>query len=142
MNVSWNDAQEFVAWLCKRTGKLYRLLSEAEWEYAERAGRDKPFSWGDWGDETGKGLNKGWMEMLGTKGTSPIGLFTPNEFGLYDMHGNVYEWVQDCTEDLCVVRGGTWLGNPLFVMRVTRLVEDRRARLAGLGLRVGRTLNP
>jgi cobalt-zinc-cadmium efflux system protein len=95
INVTWDDAQRYVAWLSKMTGKPYRLLSEAEWEYAARAGSDKAYSWGD---EIGKGnancnvCGSKWDNMQ----TAPVGSFAANQFGLYDMAGSVWEWVEDC----------------------------------------------
>ena len=100
INVSWNDAKEYVAWLSSQTGSEYRLPSESEWEYAARAGSTMKYSWGntiganrancnDWGDG---GCGSQWDG----KQTAPVGSFAPNGFGLYDMHGNVYEWVEDC----------------------------------------------
>lgn len=101
--VTWNDAQDYVKWLSIRTGKNYRLLTEAEWEYAARAGTSTPFPWGltanheysNYGTETvaGIGLASGRDKWIFT---SPVGSFPPNQFGLYDMHGNVLEWVEDC----------------------------------------------
>lgn len=101
--VTWRDANDYAAWLSKRTGKHYRLLSEAEWEYAARAGSSTPFYWGSAADHShanygpdegfGKGVAKGrdrWVY------TSPVGSFPPNAFGLYDMSGNVLQFVEDC----------------------------------------------
>ena len=106
INVSWADAQAYVSWLSAQTGKTYRLLSEAEWEYAARAGSTGRFSWGD-GDptcEVGKENTANYngpdsKELLGGCNgprTEPVGFSAPNAFGLYDMHGNVREWTQDC----------------------------------------------
>jgi len=101
--VSWIDAKEYVEWLSKKTGFTYRLLSESEWEYAARAGTTTPYSWGvtatheyaNYGGDSiaGKGFVSGrdkWMY------TSPVGSFPANQFGLYDMNGNVMQWVGDC----------------------------------------------
>ena len=98
VNVSWNDAQEYVAWLSREAGKPYRLLSEAEWEYAARAGSTTKFSWGDeiapdranYCDDC---QSRGRWDH---KSPKPVGAFAPNAFGLHDMHGNVFEWVEDC----------------------------------------------
>ncbi len=100
--ITWNDTQDYVQWLSKKTGATYRLLTEAEWEYAARAGTTTPYSWGttashehaNYGDDKtdGIGIVSGrdqWMY------TSPVGLFPPNQFGLYDMSGNVWQWVED-----------------------------------------------
>ena len=101
--VTWSDTQDYVRWLSQRTGHKYRLLTEAEWEYAARAGTTTPYPWGstasheyaNYGTEKccGDGLAVGpdrWVE------TSPVGSFPPNGFGLYDMQGNVLQFVQDC----------------------------------------------
>ena len=93
--VSWNDAQVYVRWLSHETGERYRLLSEAEWEYAARAGSRTRYAWGD-----GIGSNRAKCDGCGSRwddeATAPVGSFTPNAFGLYDMHGNASEWVEDC----------------------------------------------
>jgi formylglycine-generating enzyme required for sulfatase activity len=148
VNVSWYGAQQYVAWLSKRTGKSYRLLSDAEWEYAERAGRDKTY----WDTMLPllaicQGKSQSCPEDFPTKMKSwfgpahSVGSFPPNKFGLYDMDGNVWEWTGDCP-DSCVIRGGTWIGNPFFIMEVDSLSESPHSRLNGLGIRVGRTLIP
>jgi formylglycine-generating enzyme required for sulfatase activity len=94
INVSWTDAQAYVAWLARKTGQPYRLLSEAEWEYAARAKTHTRNPWG-----RGPGRNNANFCDSGSKWsgvhTSPTGSFEPNAFGLYDMIGNVREWVQD-----------------------------------------------
>ena len=98
INVSWGDAQEYVAWLSKETGKSYRLLTEAEWEYAARAGSTTNYSWGDDIRKEGKvmancnGCGSEWDNQK----TAPVGSFAANAFGLHDMHGNVWELVEDC----------------------------------------------
>ncbi|HEV7510271.1 MAG TPA: formylglycine-generating enzyme family protein [Candidatus Acidoferrum sp.] len=99
--VTWKDAQDYVGWLSLRTHHEYRLLTEAEWEYAARAGTKTAYPWGptgsheyaNYGAENWGGLTVGrdhWFY------TSPVGSFPPNSFGLYDMHGNVLQWVEDC----------------------------------------------
>jgi formylglycine-generating enzyme required for sulfatase activity len=101
--VNWVDARDYAAWLTKRTGKPYRLLSEAEWEYAARAGSQTTYYWGDRADHNfaNWGLDKGYGSGV-AKGrdrwiyTSPVGSFPPNRFGLYDMSGNVLQFVEDC----------------------------------------------
>jgi formylglycine-generating enzyme required for sulfatase activity len=127
INVSWDDAQAYVAWLKKRTRKDYRLLSEAEWEYAARAGTATAFS-------TGAGITRK-QALYATERTAEVGSLPANAFGLHDMHGNVWEWVEDCWNDSykgaprdgsawttgdCdrhVVRGGSWVDLP-WVLRV------------------------
>lgn len=110
--VSWNDAQAYVAWLSRRTGQTYRLLTEAEWEYAAQAGSDAEAR----SVERGAGGNcrDCGSRWDGTQ-TAPVGSFAPNAFGLYDMLGNVWEWTADCfgepTSGECqrrTLRGGAW----------------------------------
>jgi formylglycine-generating enzyme required for sulfatase activity len=101
--VTFQDAMDYASWLSKKTGHMYRLLSEAEWEYAARAGTTTSFPWGtaashefaNYGgdDSPGPGLAQGRDQWIGT---SPVGSFPPNAFGLYDTNGNVMQWVQDC----------------------------------------------
>jgi formylglycine-generating enzyme required for sulfatase activity len=99
--VTWQDAQAYVRWLSERAGHKYHLLTEAQWEYAARAGTNTPYPWGsaathdnaNYGAENWGGLTSGrdrWVY------TSPVGSFPPNGFGLYDMNGDVLQWVQDC----------------------------------------------
>lgn len=100
--VTWNDAQDYLTWLSERTGHQYRLPSEAEWEYAARAGTRGPFPWGDTSSheyanhgaaECCAGLVEGRDEWMFT---SPVAAFPANSFGVHDMHGNTMEWVEDC----------------------------------------------
>jgi len=110
--LSWNDAVAYVEWLAHETGKPYRLPSEAESEYATRAGTTSPYPWGadaeqacqygNVGDAMAKGRFPGWPTTSCSDGyvfTSPVGHFRPNVFGLYDMIGNVWKWTQDCHAD-------------------------------------------
>jgi formylglycine-generating enzyme required for sulfatase activity len=97
-NVGWKDAQGFIAWLNERTGRKFRLPTEAEWEYAARAGSHSNYPWGEKFDAhlaNGDGIEPGdrWYS------TAPVGSFPPNAWGLYDMIGNVWEWTQDCYEE-------------------------------------------
>lgn len=93
VNVSWDDAQSYVIWLRRKTGKPYRLLSEAEWEYAARAGTTTRYSFGD-------AISTSEANYGGALGeTQPVGSYRANGFGLHDMHGNVWEWVQDRWHD-------------------------------------------
>ena len=98
VNVSWKDAQAYVAWLTRESGTPYRLLSEAEWEYVARAGSETAYSWGE-----GIGRNRANCDGCGSRWdneqTAPVGSFQANAFGLYDMHGNVWERVEDCWND-------------------------------------------
>ena len=104
--VSWNDAKRYVRWLSGKTGERYRLLSEAEWEYAARAGTTGPY-------HTGGTISAGQANYgRNNDGTVPVGRYGSNGFGLHDMHGNVWEWVEDCWSGDCgkrVLRGGSWL---------------------------------
>ena len=163
INVSWDDAQEYVRWLSKKTGKTYRLLSEAEWEYVARAGTTTPFHTGATispsqanfnGNKTYNGSTKGEYR----KRTIPVGSFGANQFGLHDVHGNVYEWVQDCwidnykgapsdgrawTAGDCsrrVLRGGSWDGIPWFLRSSGRFGGWAGGRADSSGFRVARTL--
>jgi formylglycine-generating enzyme required for sulfatase activity/class 3 adenylate cyclase len=161
INVSWDDAQRYVGWLSRMTGKPYRLLSEAEYEYAMRAGTQTAYPWGD---EIGQGNANcnGCGSQWDGQHPAPVGSFAPNQFGLYDMAGNVWESVEDCLHDNykgapedgsawiegddCVrghvVRGGSWLDFPEFLRSAARDGRPNDARLSNYGFRVGRTLTP
>ena len=144
MNVSWKDAKAYVRWLSERTGEKYRLLSEAEWEYVARAGTTTAY-W--WGDEIGQnrancdGCGSRWDD----KRTAPVGSFPANPFGLHDVHGNVWEWVEDCWEGNCgrrVLRGGSWNFSPRVLRSAFRLGYSSGYRGNNAGFRVARTLTP
>jgi formylglycine-generating enzyme required for sulfatase activity len=96
--VSWDDAKKYVAWLSQVTGKPYRLLSEAEYEYAARAGTTSTYPWGDNIRPNGTAMAncRGCGSRWGGEQTAPVGSFASNKFGLYDMVGNVWEWTEDC----------------------------------------------
>jgi formylglycine-generating enzyme required for sulfatase activity/uncharacterized caspase-like protein len=161
INVSWDDAKAYVAWLSRKTGQEYRLLSESEREYAARAGSATPFWWGssistsqDDGTSTYGNGAKGEYR----KKTVPVDSFQPNPFGLYQVHGNVWEWTEDCYHDSydgapsdgsawtagdCsrrVVRGGSWGFVPGFLRAAFRFWLSTDGRYDYLGFRVGRTL--
>ena len=120
INVSWEDAKTYVGWLSRETGERYRLLSEAEWEYAARAGTTGPFHFGARISTNKANYDGNYTYGSGRKGvyrrkTMPVGSFPANAFGLHDVHGNVYEWVEDCwhgsyagapTDESAWVRGG------------------------------------
>ena len=128
INVSWHDAKEYAAWLSRKTGKAYRLLSEAEWEYAARAGTTTRYAFGD-------AISKSQAQYSEVGGVSAgktveVGSYPANRFGLHDMHGNVWEWVEDAWHSnyqgapgdgsvwpggdtsLRVLRGGSWFDLP------------------------------
>ena len=102
--VTWNDANDYAGWLSRKTGKRYRLPTNAEWEYAARAGTTTAYPWGATASHAF--ANYGLDECCGPRAegrdkwetTSPVGSFPPNGFGLYDMHGNVFEWVETCAD--------------------------------------------
>ena len=158
INVSWNDAQEYVGWLSEKTGQAYRLLSESEWEYAARAGTTTPYHFG-W---TISAVQANYREAGGMyrKKTVPVGSFPANGFGLHDVHGNVWEWVQDCWNNsydgaprdgtawengdctLRVLRGGSWHFKPRNLRSADRLRDTTGFRNSYGGFRVARTLTP
>ena len=153
INVSWEDVQGYVRWLTETNGQglSCRLPSEAEWEYAARAGSMTAYSWGD-----EVGTNKANCDGCGSqwddKKTAPVGSFDANGFGLNDMHGNVWEWVQDCyqgapvdgsaQEAQCgygrrrVLRGGSWYGSPFLLRSANRSRDFPRGQSSGIGFRV------
>lgn len=163
--VSWNEAVAYTKWLSSKTGQTYRLLSEAEWEYAARAGTSSAYWWGgsasheyaNYGKDTCcDGLASGSDKWVNS---SPAGSFPANNFGLHDMHGNVHEWVQDCwadnysagqpsngsayTSGSCsyrVNRGGSWVDIPQILRSAIRVRYVPSYRVSGLGFRVARTL--
>ena len=157
INVSLDDAQRYVAWLSRITDKKYRLLSEAEYEYAARAGTQTVYPWGD---DLGKNNAncKGCGSQWDGKQTAPVGSFAANKFGLYDMVGNVWEWTGDCfhrdyngapangaawTDDNChpVIRGGSWIDVPGNNRSASRYFLPSVNRYDFLGFRVARTLD-
>jgi formylglycine-generating enzyme required for sulfatase activity len=159
INVSWNDAKLYVAWLSRATGNEYRLLSEAEWERAARGGTNTKYYWGD---DIGKGNANcdGCGSQWDNKQTAPVGSFKPNSFDLYDMAGNVWQWVEDCyhvsydeapndgaawASGDCgprVVRGASWNNNSKNLRSAGRDRDYPGVRLNVSGFRVARTLSP
>ncbi|HYA74780.1 MAG TPA: SUMF1/EgtB/PvdO family nonheme iron enzyme [Roseiarcus sp.] len=159
IHVTWDDAQAYVAWFSRMTGAPYRLLTEAEWEYAARAGSTTAYVWGD---EIGKGNAdcKGCGSPWDGKGTSPVGSFAANAFGLYDMAGDVWQWVQDCyhpdfdgapsdgsawTSGDCngrVARGGSWDDFSVYLRSAARVRVTFDDRNGDLGFRIARTIAP
>jgi formylglycine-generating enzyme required for sulfatase activity len=147
INVSWNDAQAYVRWLSQRTGQRYRLLTLAEWEIAARAGTTTNFSWGDQDPVCDQNARNGANFRACTDDrTRPVGSFQPNAFGLYDVHGNVSEWLEDCLESgsACSnrkVRGGSWYADPQYLRSASQSANDATIPGNNLGFRVARTLN-
>lgn len=154
-NVSWEDAQEFVRRLSERTGKKYRLPTEAEWEYAARAGSHQTFPFGD---DPALLPRHAWFRTNAGGRSHPVGSREPNAFGLYDMLGNVWERTEDCWRahyedapadgsartdgdcDLRVVRGGSWVNLPQFLRPAARFRYSTTSRYEFVGLRVARDL--
>jgi formylglycine-generating enzyme required for sulfatase activity/TRAP-type uncharacterized transport system substrate-binding protein len=155
-NVSWVDAQHFVAWLADATGQAYRLPSEAEWEYAARAGTETRYWWGN-------AVNRGMADCKGCGATYDprhalkVGAFPPNPFGLHDMAGTVAEWVADCwhrtyrgapessapwEDGDCtqhVLRGGSWQNDPSELRAASRGAYDSALRYVTHGFRPARS---
>ncbi|MBD2410759.1 SUMF1/EgtB/PvdO family nonheme iron enzyme [Nostoc calcicola FACHB-3891] len=158
-SVSWDDAVEFCQKLSQKTGRTYRLPSEAEWEYACRAGTTTPFYFGEtitpdlvnyYGTSTYASAPKGTFRQK----TTPVGSFPPNAFGLYDMHGNVWEWCQDHYHDnyngaptdgrawvndntvYRLLRGGSWVNNPGSCRSASRNYTFRNNLISNFGFRV------
>ena len=155
INVSWVDAQGYVRWLSRKTGEAYRLLSESEWEYVARAETTGPYHFGSSlsPSQANYGANRG--------GTVPVGSYSANGFGLHDVHGNVWEWVEDCWNNRyyggvpadgsawvsgdCgrrVLRGGSWGNDPGSLRSAGRIRSTTGFRFYRFGFRVARTLTP
>ena len=120
--VTWDDAQRYAAWLSKMTGKPYRLLTEAEYEYATRAGTTTAYPWGNDIGKNNANCN-GCGSKWDNQQTAPVGSFKPNAFGLYDMVGNVFEWVEDCVHanyDGAPTDGSAWIEGGLCTYRLDR----------------------
>ena len=163
IHVGWEDARAYVRWLSYNTGQPYRLLSEAEWEYVARAGSTTPFHFGESISPSQANYNGHYTYGGGEQGeyrnqTVPVGSFGPNGFGLYEVHGNVWEWVQDCwnknydgapsegeaweTENCGrrVLRGGSWSYAPQDLRSANRYGITSTLRINSVGFRVARAL--
>jgi formylglycine-generating enzyme required for sulfatase activity len=151
--VSWEDATAYVAWLAVRTGRHFRLLTEAEWEYAARAGTTTPYWWGNSvTPEQANGKLAPSSEWL--QRTVPAASFAPNPWDLHQMHGNTWEWVEDCwrpshagaapdgrgrqgpADCKRVVRGGAWHNGPAGLRSARRHAADRHLRRSDIGFRI------
>ena len=153
--VSWYEAQDYVSWLARVTGEPYRLPSEAEWEYAARAGTETAYPWGN---RIGRGNAN--TERYNVRGTTRVGAFSPNPFGLYDMVGNVLEWVQDCwnatysgapsdgrawEEGDCTIRmarGGTLYSDAAQARIASRWRRQPDREVTYMGFRLAKTIEP
>jgi formylglycine-generating enzyme required for sulfatase activity len=153
--VSWNDAKAYGVWLSKKTGKDYRLPTEAQWEYACRAGSTGKYSFENDASQLG---NYGWYKENSGKTTHPVGGKKPNAWGLYDMHGNVWEWLEDTwhsdyngapvdgsawmaggEQQWHLIRGGSWGGRDDHEMRCAfRFRIDTTGRSSGGGFRLSK----
>ena len=178
--VNWNDAKAYLGWLTKKIGKQYRLLTEAEWEYAARAtttpgsasrytfGEDDSAMcrYGNVADKTARQTIPGadtWTIYPCSDGyayAAPVGTFAANAFGLYDVHGNVWQWTEDCYNisyigaptdgspwvagdcDHRVVRGGMWGSSPANVRLARRFKDPNDMRSQDIGFRVARSMGP
>jgi formylglycine-generating enzyme required for sulfatase activity len=163
INVSFEDAKAYAAWLSKKTGKTYRLLSEAEREYVARAGSSTPFWWGASIAPSQANYDGNYVYGSGVKGeyrqkTLPVDALPANPFGLHQVHGNVWEWVEDCynvtyagapadgaawTSGDCnrrMLRGGAWNYAPASLRAAVRLLSGTNERRAYFGLRLARSL--
>jgi formylglycine-generating enzyme required for sulfatase activity/DNA-binding winged helix-turn-helix (wHTH) protein len=169
--ISWHEAQSYVAWLQRRTGKPYRLPTEAEWEYAARGGTTTRYSFGN---EEGAlcafarfadlGSQFGWRDgcysELAAYGAAPVGSFKSNQWGIFDMHGNVWEWVEDCWTpnplevpvdgsafsrpgncEIGVIRGGSFSSSSIMVRSAIRSPMRTANHMYNAGLRVALTLS-
>ncbi|WNC93286.1 SUMF1/EgtB/PvdO family nonheme iron enzyme [Paraburkholderia sp. FT54] len=156
-DLSWDDAQQYVKWLSKTTGKPYRLPTEAEWEYADRGGTTTAYWWGDQmrkGNANCKDCGDPWHK----EGPETAGSFAPNPLGLYDMNGSVWEWTADCWHnsyqgapadghawdspgcDMRVIRGGSWREGGGYMLSATRFKYSAGVRQSQDGFRVVKDL--
>jgi formylglycine-generating enzyme required for sulfatase activity len=152
-NVSWNDARAFCQKLSRKTGKKYRLPSEAEWEYACRAGTTTRYFFGDNANQLEQ---YAWFWGSSNSGTHPVGQIKPNPWGLYDLYGNIWEWCEDgwhkyykgapvdgtawndnhVQSQRRVIRGGSWGNNPQNCRSASRLYDNFDRRHYNNGFRV------
>ncbi|KPA10452.1 Sulphatase-modifying factor domain protein, partial [Candidatus Magnetomorum sp. HK-1] len=160
INISWNDAIALTEWLSEKGNGQYRLPTEAEWEYACRAGTQTPFYFGETISTEHANYDGNYIYANGKKGiyrkqTAPVGTFPANKFGLYDMHGNVWEWCadsyakdayskhernnpiyEDTGASLRVLRGGSWDDGPRYVRSAVRNRNGPATRGSNIGARL------
>lgn len=170
INVTWDDAQAYVKWLSQKTGKKYYLPSEAQWEYAARAGTQTNYWWGDEpGDKNAQCGDCAAIHRcedcknvpLLDEGTTTVGNFNPNPYGIYDVHGNVMEWTADCGNETnspqpsngkprltgdCsrrIMKDGSWWNNVRYIRASVRgsAVDGRDYKSKHVGIRVARLIN-
>ncbi len=157
INVSWNDAQAYISWLKRKTGRNYHLLSEAQREYVTRAGTSSPYWWGSVISPSQANYDAGSRGEFNYQ-TAPVDSFQPNPWGLYQVHGNVWEWTEDCwnesyegaptdgsawTSGDCnsrIVRGGSWEAQPRYLRSALRNLYIAVNRNPRYGFRVARPL--
>ena len=155
INVSWEDAQSYMRWLSARTGHNYGLLSESEWEYVAKTGTETAYSGGNHIGFT-RANCRGCGSRWDSEKTAPVGSFSANGWGVHDMHGNVWEWAEDCYNDSYVgapsdgsaweyrncskrvLRGGSWFDGPRYLRSANRVRYATGLRLNDLGFRVAR----
>jgi formylglycine-generating enzyme required for sulfatase activity/uncharacterized caspase-like protein len=165
VNVNWDDAQAYVRWLSRKTGKGYQLLSEAEWEYIARASTTTPYWWGSTFSTNQANYNgtRTYADQPtgeNRKETLPVASFSPNPWGFYQVHGNSYDWTEDCFHDdyfgapadgsawmgeNCkghVARGGAWSSSPWMLRCAFRAWFPTDFRSSNHGFRLARTLTP
>lgn len=159
-SITWSEAQDYAAWFSRMTGKKYRLLTEAEYEYAARSGTESAYPWGNLVGKANADCN-GCGTQWDNKEPAPVGSFAANGFGLYDMSGNVWQWTSDCwhanyegapTEDSAwiaggdckvrVARGGSFVSYPEFVRCAARWGFPVSTHRDSIGFRLARTLEP
>ena len=164
--INWNDAAAYAKWLSTKSGKPYRLLSESEWEYAAKSTTRTNFYFGNLASSEHANYDGSHNDYLSTdritRGeTLPVGSFQPNEFGLHDLHGNVFEWTEDCWHEnyeraprngqawtrggdcsLRVIRGGSWFNHAGFMRSANRSRAKVDTRFTHYGLRVARAISP
>jgi len=158
--ISWNEIKKnYLPWLNNKSGKNYRLPTEAEWEYAARGNSEAAYWWGDIASTKYANYHK----LKKWKTSSPIGSFPQNPFGLYDMHGNVSEWTEDCLHknytlapkdgsawldefhgncDIRIIRGGYWDNYATYIRSANRFWFDKNQRNEHIGFRLARTISP